>query len=258
MVMSVLPLYYQIMQSIKGWIVNKEFAPGQQIPSENDLAKSFGVSRLTVHQATSQLRREGFITSRRGEGTFVTRDEQLLNSIGLEFSGFMDDLHFRRIVKTRVKSVEISKVVPARSIGEKLALAAGEEEVVRIRRVRVERDGVFSYLVNYLPAEIGSNIREQELYERGLLDVLEHDLGIISNEAVQTIEAVMADQEAAEKLEVPAGSPLLKVERIMYAKNKPVELYQCSYRGDLHKFIFRLKNVEGRSGSRWVHAADHP
>ena len=77
---TVLPIYYQIKQTIKGWIVNKEFGPGNKIPSENELADRFSVSRLTVRQAISQLTQEGFLNSRRGEGTFVTRDERLFNS----------------------------------------------------------------------------------------------------------------------------------------------------------------------------------
>ena len=71
---SLLPVYYQIKQSIKNWIVNREFELGEKIPSENELADKFSVSRLTVRQAISQLTQEGFLISKRGEGTFVTRD----------------------------------------------------------------------------------------------------------------------------------------------------------------------------------------
>ena len=65
---------------------------------------------------------------------------------------------------------------------------------------------------------------------------------------------LFADQEVAEKLSVSPGSPILFVERIMYTKRrKPVELVQSTYRGDLYKYIVRLKTVKGKKGSVWVH-----
>ena len=91
----ILPFYYQIKQTIKNWIVNGEFNPGERLPSENALAEKFNVSRLTVRQATVQLVQEGLLISKRGEGTFVTTDHHLIESFGLEFSGFMDPLHNR-------------------------------------------------------------------------------------------------------------------------------------------------------------------
>lgn len=69
---TLLPIYYQIKQTIKNWIISKEFCPGEKIPSENELAERFDVSRLTVRQAIGQLTQEGFLISKRGEGTFVT------------------------------------------------------------------------------------------------------------------------------------------------------------------------------------------
>jgi GntR family transcriptional regulator len=81
---TILPIYYQIKQTIKNWIINREFSLGEKIPSENELAEKFNVSRLTIRQAISQLIQEGFLQSRRGEGTFVTENENLINRFNLE------------------------------------------------------------------------------------------------------------------------------------------------------------------------------
>jgi GntR family transcriptional regulator len=82
---SILPIYYQIKQTIRAWIIDREFGPGEKIPSEHELSERFGVSRLTVRQAIAQLTQEGFLVSRRGEGTFVTDDEGLIESCNFEF-----------------------------------------------------------------------------------------------------------------------------------------------------------------------------
>ena len=251
---TVLPIYYQIKQTIKGWIVNKEFGPGNKIPSENELADRFNVSRLTVRQAISQLTQEGFLNSRRGEGTFVTSNEDLINSFSLETTGFMDELFSTQLSKVTTKWATLSKMVAPKPVKEKLQLEMGDEEVVQIKRVRLLRGRPFTYTINYLPVEIGARVNEKDLYRRRLLEILERDLKVEFAEAVQTIEASFADQEVAEKLEVASGSPILFVEKIMYSKqHKPIELFQSSYRGDLFKFIVRFNKVKRRSGSQWIH-----
>ena len=251
---TVLPIYYQIKQTIKGWIVNKEFGPGNKIPSENELADRFNVSRLTVRQAISQLIQEGFLNSRRGEGTFVTSNEDLINSFSLETTGFMDELFSTQLSKVTTKWATLSKMVAPKPVKEKLQLEIGDEEVVQIKRVRLLRGRPFTYTINYLPVEIGARVNEKDLYRRRLLEILERDLKVEFTEAVQTIEASFADQEVAEKLEVASGSPILFVEKIMYSKqHKPIELFQSSYRGDLFKFIVRFNKVKRRNGSQWIH-----
>lgn len=249
---ALLPVYYQIKQAIKHWIITKEFAPGEKIFSENELAEKFKVSRLTVRQAISQLIQEGFLVSKRGEGTFVTKNENLINSFNLEFSGFMDDL-FYQVQKSQTKSVEIARMTVSKSVREKLELGNEEEEVVQVKRIRFKDDKSFAYTINYLPLEIGLKITEGELYKKPLLRIMEQDLGVQFTEAFQTIEASFADQEVSEKLGIPSGSPILFVERIMYTKGgRPIELVQSSYRGDFYKYIVRLKNVKRKEGAVWI------
>ncbi|MGQ9637417.1 MAG: GntR family transcriptional regulator, partial [Thermodesulfobacteriota bacterium] len=251
---TVLPIYYQIKQTIKDWVVNREYLPGEKIPSENELAYKFKVSRLTIRQALSHLIQEGFLITRRGDGTFVTEDLNLINRYNFEFRGLLDDFFFAQISEVKAKSVEINRILVPKVIREKLDIEAEENEVIQVKRVRYIRDRLLTYSINYLPLEIGKKIKEKDLYERSMLQILEQDLKIPFSEAVQTIEASFANPEVAEKLTIPSGAPILFIERIMYKKNKkPVEIFQSYYRGDMFKFIVRYKNVKNKSGSKWVH-----
>jgi len=114
---DLLPLYYQIKQTIKNWIISREFNPGDKIPSENQLSKKFNVTRLTVRQALAQLVQEGFVTSRKGDGTYVTSDETLINSFNIEFTGFMDDL-FYQVSKSTTKSVDTNRITIPKAIAD--------------------------------------------------------------------------------------------------------------------------------------------
>jgi GntR family transcriptional regulator len=246
---SVVPVYHQIKQTIRSWLINKEYSPGEKIPSEMDLMKLFDVSRFSIRHAISQLAQEGFLVSKRGEGTFVSANEKLIESFNAEFRGFLDDIlpHGSQL---EARSVVMTRLSPPRLVKEKLELDDGVREVMQIERVRFLRGRHFTYTINYLPIDIGAKVTAGELYKKPLMRILEQDVGVRFADAIQTMEATFANQEVAAKLAIASGSPVLFIEKIMYTqKHRPVELFQSWYRGDLCKFIVRFKNVR----SRWVH-----
>lgn len=69
---SPLSAWGQIQRDLQRRIELTEFRPGTRLPSENDLASHYGVSRMTVRRAIEALIADGYLRSRRGSGTFVT------------------------------------------------------------------------------------------------------------------------------------------------------------------------------------------
>src|ERR1700688_4828769 len=67
----------QIAASIRAAILTGELAPGAQLPAGHELARFFGVSRMTVQTAIRTLREEGFVRTRTGSGVYV-RDQAAL------------------------------------------------------------------------------------------------------------------------------------------------------------------------------------
>jgi len=70
------PIYLQIMEEIKKRAARGEYTPGEQLPSVREMAKEVGVNPNTVARVYMELEREGFVVTRRGQGTFVTEDTQ--------------------------------------------------------------------------------------------------------------------------------------------------------------------------------------
>ncbi len=250
---NLLPMYYQIKETVKDWILEKKFKPGEKIPPAEQLAKHFMVSYLTVRQAIEHLEQEGFLVSKRGSGTYVSQNEALINSLSTDARGFMDEI-FYQVQRAKTKSVEMKVIETPTIVREKLKLPLEEKMILQIKRVRFLDDTSFSCATNYLPLEIGSRIVEEELYKKSLLQILAQDLGIKFVEALQVIQASFADQEVSEKLGIALGSPMLLLERILYTKNgKPVQMMQARYRGDLFKYIVRYKNIRAKDGNVWIH-----
>ena len=68
---SAVPLYQQVMDDLKGEIARGVYVAGSRIPSEMELAKSYGVGRVTVRRAIEELSRAGYLNRQQGRGTFV-------------------------------------------------------------------------------------------------------------------------------------------------------------------------------------------
>jgi DNA-binding transcriptional regulator YhcF (GntR family) len=65
------PPYQQVANALRAAILTRKLAPGEKLPSGNELARRYGVARMTVQQAIRLLRDEGLIVSRQGSGVFV-------------------------------------------------------------------------------------------------------------------------------------------------------------------------------------------
>jgi DNA-binding transcriptional regulator YhcF (GntR family) len=65
------PPYQQVANALRAAILTRKLAPGEKLPSGNELAQRYGVARMTIQQAMRLLRDEGLIVSRQGSGVFV-------------------------------------------------------------------------------------------------------------------------------------------------------------------------------------------
>ena len=68
------PIYLQIVEAIKKGSARDYYPSGERLPSVRDMAKQMRVNPNSMSRAYMELEREGFIMTRRGEGSFVTED----------------------------------------------------------------------------------------------------------------------------------------------------------------------------------------
>jgi GntR family transcriptional repressor for pyruvate dehydrogenase complex len=82
-------LFEQIVQQIKQSIVEGRLKPGDQLPTERELAQQFGVSRTAVREAVKTLAEKGLVESHSGRGTFViaTKPQNARSSLDAFFKG---------------------------------------------------------------------------------------------------------------------------------------------------------------------------
>ena len=75
-----LPIYAQLMDTLKRRIVTGRYLPGEKLPSVRELAAEAGINPNTVQRAFAELERLGLIYTQRTSGKFVTEDEADIKS----------------------------------------------------------------------------------------------------------------------------------------------------------------------------------
>jgi GntR family transcriptional regulator len=96
------PIYIQIMEKINKKIVRNEWKAGDKLPSVREMAVETGVNPNTIQRTYSELERMGIVETRRGQGTFVTENvevierlrEQMKRDVVTDFIRNMTELGF--------------------------------------------------------------------------------------------------------------------------------------------------------------------
>lgn len=235
------PLYYQLENILREKIMSGVFASGARLPTESELIRQYGVGRITVRHALAALVKDGLIERRRRRGTFVT--ERKTKRRGFEeqsdLTGSLDEVIEAEAGKT-FKVIEVIRVDADPHEAELLGLGAGEA-LYRVKRLGLREGKPYNLTLDYLPAEIGEKIIIEELGVGSLLQMLETRFGLKLKSATQRITATLADAYHAKLLDVRVGSPLLSIERAVYASDDlPVTFSQTLSGADLYSYAIRL------------------
>ena len=228
-------VHAQIEDWLAGQIATGALAPGDRLPTEQDLAAWFGVSRMTLRHALAELARRGLVTravGRRG-GTFVAAPklEQDLTTL----AGFSEQLRRHGMVAgARVLTASQRRAGPAAAA----ALQIGEDEAVfEVRRIRLADGRPMVLERSLFPAARFPGMLDCRL-DGSLYELLEVKYGLRPYRARECLEPVTAGVREAEALEVAEGAPLMLVERTAYARSgEPLEFARDLFRGDRTRVV---------------------
>jgi GntR family transcriptional regulator len=231
------PRYHRIAESLRDRIRGGDLTPGMRLDNQRALARSFGVTLMTLRQALELLERENLIARRHGLGTFVAAPS--IDYDILQLRRFAGDLSAQgEHVTTRVLG---SRLAPAdRRVTDALALRP-RGRVVVIERLRLVEGHPMSLQRSFLPPALGEPVLEADLRGTPLIQVLEFKLGITIERARETVSAVRLGRREARELGCLAGMPAFESERVSYdAAGGPVVFDRVYIPGDRFRITREL------------------
>lgn len=235
---SPMPLYHQVYLVLRDKIAAGDYAMDAMLPGEPELAREFGVSRITARRALDELAGEGLVRRERGRGTRVV---QSAASAPIRSSIEQLQDHLRTMGRrTQANLIEFAYVPAPPDVSYALRITPGSE-VQRALRIRSLDGQPFSHLTTFVPAAIGRRYEDRDLRRRPLLELLESQ-GISISAAEQSVGATLADARVAALLQVAVGAPLLRIRRTVLDQSaRPVEYIVGLYRPDRFQLQMRLE-----------------
>jgi len=227
------PLHEQVRTAIRDRIVSGELAAGDPLPSEAELCTMFGASRGPVRQALSALAAEGLIQTSQGKVPVVSR-VPLAQSIDdfFSFSSWVTAIGRRPGQRT----MEIALRLPDSRLAERLGVAL-TDHVVQLVRLRLIDDEPAMLERTAFVEPVGRLLFDFDTDSGSLFEHLIAQ-GVPLDRGEHTIDAVAAEELDARHLDVPVGSPLLRVRRVTTSSDGDVLEYSDDrYRPDRAELV---------------------
>ena len=228
-----IPLHHQVYLELRAALDGGRWGAGDRLPTERELAESFGCSLITVRRALDELRRERRIERTPGRGTFVTapRLERDLTAL----TSFTNEMRERGLdPETRVVAMATAKAGP--EVADALAIAPGAETFVVERLRSVDGKPLLLEQV-HLPTSRFPDLTGADLERGSLYELLAERYGAQPVRGQETIEPILPSAREAELLGQSARRPALLIELVAYASDDtPVEYCRALVRGDRARY----------------------
>jgi GntR family transcriptional regulator len=234
---SAMPYYEQLADLLRKEIEEKKpKGGGYRLPSENELAKRHGISRLTIRHALDVLERQGYIYREKGKGSFAAahRVEHELTQLVSTTEAMR-----KRGWALQTKLVCVALVPCSPHVAHALELRPNAN-VYKLERLRVVDHEPLSLQTAYLPPDLAPQLEENDLTS-SLYRLLESHYGVRLWTGRETWRARGATPSEAKLLQVKTGVPVLYSERVTFSSaGQAVEYLEAVWRGDRYDFMVTL------------------
>ncbi len=224
-----LPYYLQIKELIKSKIDKKEYPIGHKLDSENELAETYGVNRMTVRTGIESLVKEGYLKTVPGKGTYVINSPHIEDF--KDFDGYKGDISEdnRHILKREIRKAgpyfsHIFKLDENDSLYKVMLLKTLDKEAFSIDYVHIRESEITKLY--------GFDLKVFSLDEIYKL----YDLNI--SRVVQDLDLVHSNEEVSKHLDLEIGTPIIRIITTKYINDNDVFEYKINYtRPDKCRFI---------------------
>jgi GntR family histidine utilization transcriptional repressor len=210
------PRFEVIKKHIIAYIEQGDWRPGDAVPSENQLAEQFEVSRMTARRALTELTEAGVLERVQGAGTFVA--EQLPTGSLLEIRNIADEIHERghkHLAEVICLEQRNTTEAEAKLIGLPVGSVYFYSQVKHIEEDTRGKQEVIQFEERYVNSVVAPNYLEQD-FTKVTPSAYLTSVSPLS-QADHWVEAILAPTEIEKILEIPVGTPCLKLSRRTYS-----------------------------------------
>ena len=225
----------KIVNEIQNKIENKTLKVGELIPSEDEIGKKYGVSRVTVRLALNKLEAKNLIVKKQGLGTFV-KSKKIKQSLSTAKT-IIDALREKNL-NPKVKILFNELIKADEMLTSELNLKR-DTKIIHTRRLVNLNNQPYAVLDTFMPEVFKgvADIVSKSQNVKTTYEVFEEELGMIIKEAKYEISVTGVPNDILKSLKLKKGSYCLKNSRVTFTdRKKPIELTIFYYPPETAKF----------------------
>jgi len=232
---SVEPLYIQEKRHILSHIESGAWGTSTRVPSESEIVKSFGISRMTANRALRELADEGVLVRVAGVGSFVAAPQARAHP--LEIRGIADEIR-RRGHRHRAQVITLERMRARGALAENFSIEAGGELFYSVivhfendRPIQLEDRHVSPALApDYLTVDFTKTTPFDYLTEVAPLQEAEH-----------VLRAAMPDARTRKLLDMPRDEPCLLMIRRTWTAGRTASVARLHYPASRYELSGRFR-----------------
>lgn len=203
------PYYLEIREFFYNKIISGEYKAGDKLPSEDDIAKTFGVSRATVNKGLSELINKDYLRREHGRGTYVSKLRR--EGKKADVMGFYDSIASKGFaVKSTVLINEI--IVPSKEVSDCMDISI-TQNVLFLKRLRFVNGDPIVLQETYVNLPFIKELKNSDFENDSLYQLLKTKFDCSVVRAIDTVEPILVSEEEQQLLKIKPNTPALKVIR---------------------------------------------
>ena len=227
-----IPLYAQFKLAILDEIAQGMLKPGDRLPSQPQLCQRYKISHMTLRRALNELQHDGVITAVPGKGIYIAETKQDADAGALV--SFHDDIALRGMraeTRTLDSQIEAASIALAQIMGIEMGAP-----LVYLSRLMLAGSEPIAIARTYLPLSLCPGLLNSELVDGSLYATLNTRYGLRIASGKRTAEAVLADKDQAQLLNLRRPAALLLIEQLTFLDtSQAIEFSRIFYRGDQYR-----------------------
>ena len=231
-------LYIQLTRILLEQISSGSWKLNDRIPSEDELSKTYNISKITVRQAINNLTSDGYLMKIQGKGTFVT---SVMPVVGLAMrTRFTEEMFGEEVQVTKELLYKGTIDPPA----EVKAYLKTDDPIYQFLCRRIVNSNPAYLDESYVPYPMLPGIEGIDIINASLYSILQEKAVIKIFKMIQTVEILNVDESSAKHLDIQPGVPALAVHRLLLSSDStPVGYTRFIGRSDRYKFQTEFERI---------------
>jgi GntR family transcriptional regulator len=232
-------LYIQLSEIMRRKIESKDWDVGFQIPTEEELCKTYGVSRATVRGAISELVRHGYLIRKQGKGTFVFK--KVMSDELSMLTSFREPM-LEAGINFSTALLAQTTIMPLDDLSIKLNIPVNEH-VIYIKRLWSVDNKPVLIQETFIPVHICSSLLEEDVMNNSLFELFEKKYGIPITQVRNYFDITYLNKEEGKLFSLAEGSPALLLNQHFFSWEKHIMYTRSVNRPDGFKFLMEFEKT---------------